>query len=73
VFSRFWWWREAAVWDRVFSTVQQEADAAGEVDWGIHFVSGSVIRPHQHAADAKGGSLRPKRCGAAPHSLPQAA
>src|SRR4051795_11168077 len=55
VYSRFWRWREAGVWDRIFAAVQQQADEAGEVDWSVHFVDGSVIRAHQHAAGARGG------------------
>jgi transposase len=65
VYSRFWRWREAGIWDRIFAAVQQEADAAGEVDWSVHFVDGSVIRAHQHAAGAKGGRQKPRRWGAA--------
>ena len=65
VYSRFWRWREAGVWDRVFAAVQQEADAAGRVDWGVHFLDASVIRAHQHAAGAKGGTRRRRRSGAA--------
>jgi hypothetical protein len=37
--------------------VQQEADAAGELDWEIHYVDSTVVRAHQHAAGAKGGML----------------
>ena len=65
VYSRFWRWRRAGIWDQVFATVQEQADAAGEVDWAIQFVDGSVIRAHQHAAGAKGGRQRPRRSGAA--------
>jgi transposase len=65
VYSRFWRWRAGGIWDRIFAAVQQEADAAGEVDWSVHFVDGSVIRAHQHAAGAKGGRQKPKRWGAA--------
>src|SRR5215212_10565643 len=56
VYSRFWRWREAGNWDRIFAAIQQQADAAGEVDWSVHFVDGSVIRAHQHAAGARGGA-----------------
>ena len=35
VYSRFWRWREAGIWDRIFAAVQQEADAVGEVDWSV--------------------------------------
>jgi transposase len=65
VYSRFWRWRVAGVWDRVFAAVQRQADAAGEVDWAIQFVDGSVIRAHQHAAGAKGGLQKRRRWGAA--------
>jgi len=56
VYSRFWRWPRAGIWDRLFATVQQEEDAAGRVDWTLQFVDGSVIRAHQHAAGAKGGT-----------------
>jgi transposase len=65
VYSRFWRWRAAGIWDRVFAAVQQEEDAAGAVDWEVQFVDGSVIRAHQHAAGAKGGTQKPRRWGAA--------
>ena len=48
-----------------FAAVQQQGDAAGDVDWSVHFVDGSVIRAHQHAAGAKGGTQKPRRWGAA--------
>ena len=54
VYSRCW--REAGIWDRLLTAVQQEADTAGEVDWSVAFVDGTGIRAHQHAAGAKGGA-----------------
>lgn len=60
VYSRFQRWRKAGIWDAIFAAVQQEADAAGKLDWEIHYVDGTVVRAHQHAAGAKGGTLRPK-------------
>jgi len=65
LYSRFRRWRLAGVWDRVLAAVQAEADAAGQLDWTVHFVDGTVIRAHQHAAGAKGGIPRRKRWGAA--------
>ncbi len=65
VYSRFWRWRVAGIWDRIFAAVQQQADAAGEVDWGVHFLDGTVIRAHQHAAGARGGTRRRRRWGRA--------
>jgi transposase len=61
VHSRFRRWRLAGVWDRVFAAVQQQADAAGQVDWSVQFVDGSVVRAHQHAAGAKGGRQNRRR------------
>jgi transposase len=65
VYSRFWRWQRARVWERVFAGVQQQADATGTIDWTLHFVDGTVIRAHQHAAGAKGGTRRPRRSAAA--------
>ena len=30
----------------------QQADVAGEVDWEVHFVDGTIVRAHQHVAGA---------------------
>ncbi len=65
VYTRFRRWTRAGVWDQVFAAVQRQADAAGELDWEVHFVDGTVIRAHQHAAGAKGGTRRRKPSGAA--------
>jgi transposase len=61
VYTRFRRWTLSGVWDRLFAAVQRQADAAGQVDWTVHFVDGTVVRAHQHAAGAKGGTRRPKR------------
>jgi transposase len=55
VYTRFRRWTLAGVWDRIVAAVQRQADAAGQVDGTVHFVDGTVIRAHQHAAGAKGG------------------
>jgi transposase len=51
--SRFYRWRRQGVWDRVLQALQADADARGELDWLLHFVDGSVVRAHQHAAGAR--------------------
>ena len=71
VYTRFRRWRRAGVWDRMLAAVQQQADAAGALDWGVHFVDGTVIRAHQHAAGAKGGTRRRRRWGAARAGSPR--
>lgn len=53
VYSRFFRWRNQGIWDRILSALESRGDAQGEVDWDIHFVDGTIIRAHQHAAGAK--------------------
>ena len=65
VSSRFYRWRQAGLWDRILCRLIQLADEAGDLNWEIHYVDGSVIRAHQHAAGAKGGTQKPRRWGAA--------
>jgi transposase len=65
VYTRFRRWTQGGVWDRIFAAVQRQADAAGQIDWTVHFVDGTVIRAHQHAAGAQGGTLQPRHSGAA--------
>ena len=74
VYTRFRRWTQAGVWDHLFAAVQRQADAAGELDWEMHFVDGTVIRAHQHAAGAKGGARRRRRsagvrAGSPPRSI----
>jgi len=58
-------WRLVGIWDQVFAARQRQEDAAGHLDWTIHFVDGSVIRAHQHAAGAKGGTQKKRRSATA--------
>ena len=60
VSSRFYRWQKAGVWDRVLSALQRQADVEGRLDWSLHFVDSTVVRAHQHAAGAKGGTPQPK-------------
>jgi transposase len=55
VSGRFYAWRKRGLWQKILEQLQQQTDAAGEFDWKLHFVDGSVIRAHQHAAGARGG------------------
>jgi transposase len=54
--GRFYRWRKDGLWQRILSTLQQEANAQGQLNWDLHHVDGSVIRAHQHAAGAKRGN-----------------
>jgi transposase len=53
VASRFYRWRKAGIWDKVLAALQTQADAVGQIDWEVHYVDGSIVRAHQHAAGAK--------------------
>ena len=51
--SRFYRWREQGLWQRILDALQEQADQAGLLDWEVHYVDGTVIRAHQHAAGAQ--------------------
>src|SRR5689334_4459627 len=58
VSSRFYRWRAAGIWDRILAALQAQANAEQRLDWSKHYVDGTVIRAHQHAAGAKGGTRK---------------
>ena len=60
VASRFYRWTRAGLWDRILAALQEQADQAGQLDWEVHFVDGTVVRAHQHAAGAKKVTRRAK-------------
>ena len=64
VYSRFRRWQQAGVWERALTSLQAEADASGDLDWALHFLDGTTVRAHQHAAGAKKGAA--SRPSAAP-------
>ena len=52
--SRFRRWTTAGAWAQGLAARQREADATGRLDWTTHYVDGTVVRAHQHAAGAGG-------------------
>jgi hypothetical protein len=46
-------WRQQGIFERLLAEVHRRADACGELDWLCHYVDGSVVRAHQHAAGAR--------------------
>jgi transposase len=73
VATRFYRWVAAGLWDAILAALQQQGDAAGRLDWSAHYVDGTVIRAHQHAAGArrtKGGLLSRRSARAAAGSAP---
>lgn len=63
--SRFYRWRDSGVWDRLLAALQTEAETQKRIDWDTHYVDGTVVRAHQHAAGAKGGIQRRKHSATA--------
>lgn len=61
VYSRFRRWQRAGVWERILADLQAQGDALGDLNWDLHFVDGTVVRAHQHAAGAKKGDAAPSR------------
>ncbi len=61
VATRFYRWTKSGLWERILHTLQAQADAGGELDWDAHYVDGTVIRAHQSAAGAKGGTRSVRR------------
>lgn len=39
----------------MLAALQRDADLAGTLNWETHYVDGTVVRAHQHAAGAVGG------------------
>jgi transposase len=52
VASRFYRWTRAGIRDRVLAALQAQADESGQLNWEVHFVDGTIVRAHQHAAGA---------------------
>jgi transposase len=72
VASRIYRWQRAGIWAQLFSAVQAQADAQGQLNWDLHDIDGTIIRAHQHAAGAKKGTQRPKPlAGAGAGSVPK--
>lgn len=70
VYTRFRRWQRAGVWDRVLAALQTQADAQGELDWDLHFLDGTTIRAHPHAAGAKKGAATRRSATAGADSAP---
>jgi transposase len=71
VYSRFRRWQQAGVWDRALAALQADGDAAGDLNWTLHFVDGTTVRAHQHAAGAKKGAVIRRSAAPAADSRPK--
>ena len=58
--TRFYRWQKNGIWNQILEALQMIADNQGNLDWEIHYVDGTVIRAHQHAAGGKKGARKKK-------------
>ncbi|MFB7675844.1 IS5 family transposase [Kitasatospora purpeofusca] len=69
VYERHRLWSADGTWEPLLQRVQAEADAAGDIDWGVS-VDSTIVRAHQHAAGARTQpppALDPKGAGPGEH------
>jgi transposase len=58
VATRFYRWQKGGIWNQILAKLQAFADEQGKLDWEVHYVDGTVIRAHQHAAGGKKGAQK---------------
>jgi transposase len=71
VYSRFRRWQRAGVWEHALAALQAQADATGDLDWAQHFLDGTTVRAHQHAAGAPKGAVPKPSAAPAEASRPK--
>ena len=52
VYDRFRNWTRQGLWDRLLRHLQARKMHAGQIDWELFCIDGSVVRAHQSAAGA---------------------
>jgi transposase len=63
--NRLRMWAIDGTWEKVFTALLAQADAEGELEWVIA-VDSTIVRAHQHAAEARKKGPRP----ASPTTVP---
>ena len=48
------------MWDRILKALQSLKETEGGLDWEVHYLDSTIVRAHQHAAGAKGGTKSTK-------------
>ena len=61
--SRFYRWTASGVWQKVLAELHREAEKSDGLDRSKHFVDGSSVRAHQHAAGARGSTREDEALG----------
>ena len=65
VASRVYRWQQAGLWSQLLAAVQAQTDAHGQLHGDVHYLDGTMLRAHQHAAGATKGTQSPKPSAAA--------
>ncbi len=52
VYERFRRWSQEGLWDEILGELQLRKGLAGDIDWELFAIDGSVVRAHQSAAGA---------------------
>lgn len=42
--SRFYRWRQAGIWQKIWESLMQQADPEGNIDWEVSFVDSTIVR-----------------------------
>lgn len=53
LWSRFYHWCKAGIWQQILNALQQRADRQGQMAWSLHFIDSTIVRAHQHVACAR--------------------
>ena len=59
VYDRFRRWTRRGLWDKILRRLQARMMRAGEIDFELFCIDGSVVRAHQSAAGASKKKSRP--------------
>ncbi|MFJ3272399.1 MULTISPECIES: transposase [unclassified Streptomyces] len=71
VHNRLRMWAVDGTWEHVLTGLMAEADAEGDLDWTVS-VDSTIVRAHQHAAEARKNGLRPTNLVITPSAGPAA-
>ena len=63
VYNRFRRWVKSGLWDRIFETLIDRVLKAGEIDFELWCVDGTVIRAHRVASGARKSNDGNGKCG----------
>ena len=63
-------WR-GGILERVFAALLADGDARAALEWLLHYLDGTGVRAHQHAADRQTASTLPRSiCKSIPAWIP---